>query len=403
MIIGEGIDLPEFAARRERVLSGLNGAVGLIFAGEKGAPDDFQPDWNFYYLTGIRDEPGAALLLDPGAEDPKRRAILFLKPLNPEIDEWDGFRDRISTALKKDTGFDTVMRSYYLPRFLTAAARKRGRMACLHPFSVYEAPVSPDLAVFRKVAERSVGLRVEDSTNLIPSLRAVKSEAEIAVLRRAAEATSAGYRAAAKAIRPGVGERDIQRALEDGFRDAGGNGTGYGSIVGAGVNSCVLHYRANNQAMREGDVLLIDAAARFGGYTADVTRTFPVSGAFTREQREIYDIVLRSMEAAIEASIPGAHIHEVDAAARRIIEGAGYGDFYMHGIGHQLGIEVHDVTPDGPLVPGMVITIEPGIYLKDKRLGIRIEDDILITERGPVNLTSMIPRDAPGVEAMMAR
>jgi Xaa-Pro aminopeptidase len=403
MIIGEGIDLSEFAGRRERVLAGLNGAVGLVLAGEKGAPDHFEPDWNFYYLTGIRDEPGAAVLLDPGAEDPKRRAVLFLKPLNPEVDEWDGFRDRIGSALKSGTGFETILRSYHLPRFLTTAARKRGRMACLHTFSVYDAPASPDLAIFRKVAERSVGLRIEDCTNLVASMRAVKSECELAVMRRAAEATAAGYRAAARAIRPGVNEREIQRVLEDGFRDAGGSGTGYGSIVGAGVNSCVLHYRANNQAMQDGDVLLIDAAARVGGYTADVTRAFPVSGKFTREQRDLYEIVLRSMEAAIDASRPGAHLHDVDGAARKVIDAAGYGDFYMHGIGHQLGIEVHDITPDGPLVPGMVITIEPGIYLKDRRLGIRIEDDILVTERGPVNLTAMIPRDAAGVEAMMGR
>jgi Xaa-Pro aminopeptidase len=402
MIIGEGIDVSELEARRARVLDGLGGGVGLVFAGEKGAPDHFEPDWNFYWLTGIRDEPGAVVMLDPGAEDPKRRAILFLKPLNPEVDEWDGFRDRISGPLKKATGFETVMRTYHLPRTLTTVARRRGRLACLHPFTVYDAPVSPDLAVFRKVAERSVGVRIEDCTNLIASVRAVKTEAELAVMRRAAEATAAGYRAAARAIRPGANERDVQRALEDGFRDAGGSGTGYGSIVGAGVNSCVLHYRTNNQPMLDGDVLLIDAAARVGGYTVDVTRTFPVSGKFTREQREIYDLVLKALEAAVAATKPGAYFHDLDAAARRVIDGAGYGDFYMHGIGHQLGIEVHDITPDGPLVPGMVITIEPGIYLKDKRLGVRIEDDILVTDRGPVNLTSMIPRDAAGVEALMA-
>jgi Xaa-Pro aminopeptidase len=401
MIIGEGIKLEEFAARRERVLRELNGAVGLLFAGEKGAPDAFEPDWNFYYLTGLRDEPGAVLLLDPAAEDAKRRAILFLKPLNPEIDEWDGFRDRISGSLKKETGFETVQRTYHLPRTLTAAARKRTRVACLHPFAVYEAPVSQDLATFRKVAERVVGLRIEDQSNLLASLRAVKSDAEVGVMRRAAEASAAGYRAAARAIRPGVNEREVQRALEDGFRSGGGNGTGYGSIVGGGVNSCVLHYRANNQTLQDGDILLIDAGARAGAYTADVTRAFPVSGAFSKEQRQLYELVLRAEEAAIAAARPGVHWHELDAAARTVIDTAGHADFYMHGIGHQLGIEVHDASPDGPLAEGMVITIEPGIYLKDRKLGIRIEDDILITARGPVNLTEMIPRDIAGIERLM--
>jgi Xaa-Pro aminopeptidase len=401
MIIGEGIEISEFVARRERVLKALDGAVGLVFAGESGAPDSFEPDWNFYYLTGIRDEPGAAVLFDPGAEDPKKRAMLFLKPLNPEIEEWDGFRDRISGSLKTGTGFETVMRTYALPRMLTAAARKRGKMACLHPFAVYDGPVSQDLAAFRKVSERGVGLKIEDMTNLLPSLRAVKSEAEVAMLRRAAEATRAGFAAAARALGPGKNERDIQRVLEDGFRDAGATGTGYGSIVGAGVNSCVLHYKANNQQLADGDVMLIDAGARVNGYTADVTRAFPISGRFSQEQREVYQVVLRAMEASIAAARPGAHWHEVDGAARQVIEKAGYGDFYMHGIGHQLGIEVHDASPDGPLKAGMVITIEPGVYLKDKKIGIRIEDDIVITDRGPVNLTESIPRDIESVERMV--
>jgi Xaa-Pro aminopeptidase len=405
MIIGEGIEIAEFVARRERALEALDGAVGLVFAGD-GPPSlsgVWEPDWNFYYLTGIRDEPGAIVLFDPGAEDPRRRTVLFLKPLNPEIEEWDGLRDRLSENLKRRTGFETVQRTYQLPRLLTMIARRRGRLACLHPFAVYDAPVSPDLAVFRKLSERSVGLRTEDRTNLLPSMRAIKSKSELVTMRRAADATAEGYRAAARAIRPGANERDVRRALEDGFVHAGGTGTGYNSIVGAGVNSCVLHYHSNNQPLADGDVVLIDAAARVAGYTVDVTRTFPVSGRFTREQREVYDLVLRAMEAAIRAVRPGRPMHEVDMAARRVIEKAGYGDAFMHGIGHQLGIEVHDSTPDGPLKAGMVVTIEPGIYLKDRRLGIRIEDDILLTRDGPRNLTAMIPKRAEEVEAMVRR
>lgn len=403
MIIAEGIPISEFVARRNTLLDRLGGAVGLVFAGDAAATlhGRWQPDWNFYYLTGIRDEPGAAVLLDPKSEDPKRRAVLFLKPLNPEIEEWDGYRDRISGALKERTGFQTVQRSYHLPRALTAAARKRGRLMCLHPFSVYDAPVSPDLATFRKVAERTIGLKIEDGTNILPSMRAIKSRAELAMMEKAAEATASGYIAAARAIRPGATEREIQHALEEGFIAGGGTGTGYNSIVGAGLNSTVLHYNASTETARDGDLLLIDAAARVGGYTADVTRTFPVSGKFTKEQLEIYEIVLRAQEAAIRAVRPGVQVAQVDAAARKIIEKAGYGDAYMHGIGHQLGIEVHDSTPDGPLKAGMVVTIEPGIYLPDRKLGVRIEDDILVTPKGPRNLTSMIPKAADKVEAMV--
>jgi Xaa-Pro aminopeptidase len=151
----------------------------------------------------------------------------------------------------------------------------------------------------------------------------------------------------------------------------------------------------------DGDLLLIDAAARVGGYTADVTRTFPVSGRFTKEQRGVYEIVLAAMEAAIRAVKPGVQMAAVDAAARKVIEKAGYGDAFMHGIGHQLGIEVHDSTPDGPLKAGMVVTIEPGIYLPDRKLGVRIEDDILVTGTGSKNLTAGIPKAPDEVEAMM--
>jgi Xaa-Pro aminopeptidase len=406
MIIGEGIEISEFQSRRQRVLDELKDGIAIVFAGD-GAPPlsgHWTPDWNFYYLTGIRDEPGAAVFFDPKNPDPKRRAILFLKPLNPEIEEWDGYRDRVSAKLKQQTGFETVMRTYALPRTLTAAARRggAGRLVCLHPFTVYDAPVSPDLAVFRKVLERSVGIRLDERTNLLASMRSVKSKAEIAIMERAAAASAEGYRAAAAAIRPGAAEREVQLALEAGFSGGGGVGTGYNSIVGSGLNTTVLHYNINVGTLEAGDLLLIDAGARVGAYTADVTRTFPVNGRFDKDQRDIYEIVLGALKAATKAARPGATFADLDSAARTVIDKAGYGDNYIHGIGHHLGIEVHDVTPDGPLKAGNIITIEPGIYLPDRKIGIRLEDDILITARGPRNLTEAIPREASEVEAMMA-
>lgn len=401
MIIGEGIDIKELQARRQQVLTQLKGAVAVVFSGD-GAPPlsgRWEPDWNFYYLTGIRDEPGAAVLFDPKSEDPKRQCILFLRPLNPELEEWDGYRDRVSESLRKQTGFQSIMRTYHLPRWLTGIARKRGRLACLHPFSTYDAPVSPDLATFRKVAERAVGIQVEDQTPMLRSMRSIKSKGEIQVMQRAAEASAAGYKAAAAAIAPGVPERAVQLALEAGFIGAGAVGTGYNSIVGSGLNSTVLHYSINTGVLEDGDLLLIDAGARVGGYTADVTRTFPISGRFTRDQRDVYETVLQALEAGIKAAKVGAQMSDVDAAARRVIEKAGHGDAFIHGIGHHLGIEVHDVQPDGPLKAGNIITIEPGIYLPDRKIGVRIEDDILITPRGPRNLTEMIPKRPEDVEA----
>jgi Xaa-Pro aminopeptidase len=396
----DSIPPAEYRARRERVLKALGKSVGLVLAGD-GAPPlmgFWQPSPHFYYLTGIHDEAGAAVLFDPAHEDPKKRCILFLRPLNPELEAWNGYRDEISQALKDKTGFDTVMRTPALPRMLTAAARQRKSLACLHPFSVYDAPVSPDLAIFRKVAERVPGVSITDQTDLLNSMRGIKSAAEVALIERALKATAAGYEAIQRMLRPGVNERDVQRAAETAFIEAGGTGPAYNSIVGSGKNATVLHYMANNGPCRAGELIVIDAGAAFGGYASDITRTYPVSGRFTAEQREMYELVLEAQQAAIDAVRPGRFMHEVDAAARRVFEKAGVADRFIHGIGHHLGLEVHDATPDGPLKPGMVVTIEPGLYFPNKNLGIRIEDDILVTERGGKNLSSHIPKLVKDVE-----
>jgi Xaa-Pro aminopeptidase len=405
MKIGDGIGLAEFVARRQRVLKALGNSVGVVFSGDGVPPlhGRWTPDWSFYYLTGIADEAGAAILFDPKAEDPKKRCILFLRPLNPELEEWDGLRDRISENLRKSTGFETVLRGQAVPRFLTAAARKRRKLACLHPFSTYPAEVSPDLAAFKKIMERTVGVQLEDRTSLLPEMRAIKSKAELAVMQQAADATVEGYKAAIEVIRPGVTEREVQRAIEAGFAAGGAREPGYNSIVGSGLNGCVLHYMDNSCPCDDGDLIVIDAGARVGGYTADVTRTYPVGGRFSPEQREVYSVVLKAQAAAIKAVRPGVWMSDVDQAARNVIEKAGYGDYYPHGIGHQLGIEVHDITPDTPLKAGMVVTIEPGIYIQDKKLGVRIEDDVLVTPRGTKNLTAAIPKSIEEIEAAMRR
>ncbi len=402
------IKLSEFAKRRERILDALKGAVAVYFAGDGAASlhGIWQADASFQYLTGIADEQGAAVLFDPENDNPRHRCILFLRPINPELDRWDGLREEIGAALKQRTGFGTIMRTNYLPRMLTNAVRRRKRFALLHPFAVYDAPVSPDLAVYRKLAERIPGVALEDRTQLLAQMRSVKSAAELHLMRRAAAATAEGYKAAMAAIRPGANEADVQHALETGFKRAGARGTAYNSIVGSGLNGTVLHYHANNATLEDGDLLVIDAGASFGpagaAYACDVTRTFPVSGRFTREQRELYSIVLRAQEAAIRAAKPGAHlVNDIDAAARSIIDKAGYGDFYMHGIGHHLGLEVHDITPDGTLKPGMVLTIEPGIYLADRKTGIRIEDDVVITRGGNEIITRAIPKSIDAVERAM--
>jgi Xaa-Pro aminopeptidase len=397
------ISTAEYTARRERVLKQLRGAAAVVFAGEGSPPllGKWRPDYNFLYLTGIPAEAGAAVLFDPKADDPKRRIVLILRALDPEMERWDGYRDPISARLKEQTGFQTILRANHLARVLATAARRTGRLACLHPFSAHTAPVSPDLTVFRKVTERIPGVVIEDRTNLLPSLRAVKSRAELSLMRRAIEATVAGYEAACSVIRPGATEAQVQDALEQTYRAHGATGPAYNSIVGSGLSGTVLHYMDNTGALEDGDLLVIDSGAEYDNYTSDVTRTYPVSGKFTREQRDMYEVVLRAQSAAIKAARPGAMMWEVDGAARGVIDRAGYRDAYIHGIGHQLGMEVHDVTPDGPLAPGMVVTIEPGIYLPELKSGIRIEDDILITTAGNRNLTDQIPKAATDVEGAL--
>jgi Xaa-Pro aminopeptidase len=401
----DGIPLSEYVARRDAILKALKGAVGIVFAGEGAAPllGRWRPDFHFLYLTGLSAEPGAAVLFDPTHENPDRRCVLVLRPLNPEVDRWDGYRETIGSALRDRTGFTSVMRSGSLPALLTQAGRRSKRLACLHPFSTYPAPVSPDLAVFKQIAERVPGVAIEDQTGLLHSMRAVKSAAELRLMRGAISATAAGFEAAFSMIRPGVNEGAIAQTLEDAFKSHGADGVAYNSIVGSGLNGTVLHYMDNKASAEAGDLLVIDAGASFSGYAADVTRTVPVSGRFTTEQREAYELVLRAQAAAIKAARPGAKLSDVDAAARAVIDKAGHGDAFIHGTGHPLGIEVHDVTPDGPLREGMVITVEPGVYFPERKMGIRIEDDILITKTGPENLTAQIAKSIADVEAAMGR
>lgn len=395
------LGLDDYRARRERVLKALNGAVGLFFAGDAAVPADgpWKPHATFEYLTGIVGEPGACVMFDPQAENPARESVLFLRPLNPEIEVYDGRREPISGALREKHGFRTVLRTNLLASTLTALARKRKRLACLHSFAVYDAPASPDLAVFRKVGERVPGVAIEDKSNVLPLMRACKDKKELALMEEAMRITGAGFGAALKMIRPGVNEKDIQKAIEGTFDREGASGTAYGSIVGSGYNATVLHYHDNTAKVNDGEAICIDAGAKFGGYCADVTRTFPANGTFSKRQRELYDLVFEALEAAIAAVKPGKHLFHADDAARAVLRKGGVEDKYVHGIGHQLGMEVHDVTPDDALQAGMVVTIEPGVYLPEEKIGIRIEDDILVTAKGNRNLTGrLVPREAREVE-----
>ncbi|MEO0512832.1 MAG: Xaa-Pro peptidase family protein [Planctomycetota bacterium] len=395
----------EFESRRKATLRGLRGAVGVVFAGDDTDPlhGSFHPHAHFEYLTGIADEPGAAVLFDPTHEDPSMRVVLVLKPLDRELEKWDGYRDEIGAGLLKKTGFTKVIRSYHLPAWLTRAAARSRRVACLHPFSSYTRPVGPDLDIFQKLAARIPGLAIEDRTALLVGQRSIKSRAEQRAIQRAGDAYHAALEAMLEILRPGVNERELEAALRYGYASAGGEGDAFNPIVAGGLNATVAHYKTNDQVCRDGDALLVDFGTVFGGYRCDVTRVFPVGGRFTKRQREVYELVLKSHKAAARALKPGAKWSGIDRLSKDVIRKAGYPDAFGHGLGHHLGLETHDVTPNSAVKPGMVYTIEPGLYLPEESLGVRLEDDYAVTEKGCRNLTAKIPIEVDEIVAWMRR
>lgn len=398
------IALKEYASRRGKVLTSLKRSIGLVFAGEPGNPlhDDFRPHPHFEYLTGVTDEAGAVLLLDPTNPVEAKRATVFLRPLNPEIEQWDGLRDPIGGDLRSRLGIASISRLNMLGRFLGEAAKRTQSLACLHPLATIDQPVSPDLAMFRRIADRVPGAEIIDRSTILARMRSAKSAAEVRMIAHAVDITAVAYKALFESMRPGLNEGDGQETLEHTYRINGGSGPAYGSIVGSAINSTVLHYRANDRTIERGDLICVDSGSGYRGYGADITRTLPASGKFTKRQRAIYDIVLKALNAGIAAVKPGATFARIDAAARSIITKAGYGDAFMHGIGHHLGLETHDINPDEPLKIGAVITVEPGIYLPDEALGVRIEDNVVVTKTGCRNLSARIPRTAAAVEKAMS-
>ena len=403
-MIDTAIKLSEYQARRKKVLTALKGSVGLIMAGDAAPPlrGEWFPNFDFKYLTGIANEPGAMVFFDPSNPDPKRRSILLLKPVNPEMDVWDGYRDLVTEQLRQKLGFESIFRTNTLPRLLGDAVKRTKSMTCLHPLSTYTQPVSPDLDLYQKLTSRIPGSTIHDQSQLLTTLRLVKSPAELKHMRSAIKATNEGIARVLQATKPGINERTLHNTLITGFTDHGAKVVAFNPIIGSGIRSTILHYNDNDQTTTDGDLMVIDCGAEIHGYASDITRTIPVNGKFTKRQREVYQIVLKAQQASIKAVKPGATLLQVDAAARKVITDAGLGDYFLHSIGHHIGLETHDPGAHSiKLKPGMVVTIEPGVYIQKEAIGIRIEDDILVTKEGRQNLSSTIPKTTPEIEAAM--
>lgn len=429
--------VPDFAAHRARLLEALPEDHGVILFGAPhplrngDAEYRYRPDSDLFWLTGWPD-PECALLVRHGEEP----FALFVQPKDPEREVWTGRRPGPEGATA-DYGMDRAAPIDELPEALvdfmaglTAVHHAIGRDAD------HDALVLGAVRKARRAARKTgddVPTTFHTLEHLLHRLRLIKGDDEIAVLRRAAELSARAHVEAMAAAAPGVHEYEIDALLEASFRRQGGTGAGYTNIVAGGDNANILHYIRNDQPLRDGDLLLIDAGGEHHFYTADITRTFPVNGRFTEPQRRVYDIVLDAQLKAIDHCRPGRTWKEVHDLATRVltegmvalgllegdvdalIEEGAHKTYYMHGTGHWLGLDVHDVGPyagDGGqtlLEPGVVLTVEPGLYIPAddesapealRGIGVRIEDDVLVTIDAPEVLTAGVPKHPDEVEAV---
>jgi len=374
-------------------------AASLAYEGPVGGAARQDPD--FAYLTGIHDEAGAALLLAPGERTYKE--MLFLASRDPDTERWEGERLMLGQSVRERTGFERLYRSGRLGSKLVELASRAPRMHYLGPLAAPEAPVPPALALYQEVTARLPGATIVDSSGLVQRMRWIKEPDELALIRRAIAATERGLRAGMAAVRPGMREFELKRIIENEFAAAGATGLAFPSIVGAARNGAVAHYPGNDALIGDDDLIVADVGAEVGHYAADITRTFPASGRFSPEQRAVYETVLQAQEAAMSRLRAGAVSEDLAAVATQVIRAANHGDDFFHGLGHSVGLDVHD--PEfltEPIPAGVVMTIEPGIYLQG-RFGVRIEDDFLVTVRGYEHLSSGLPRHIDAVEAAVGR
>jgi Xaa-Pro aminopeptidase len=414
-----------YHARRAALAAKLNGGVAVLFAAEEPLLDfmPYRQDEDFYYLTGWN-EPGAALLVvgdAPGAPAPRAyREILFLPTRDLRMEKYTGIKlDAATPGAAQTAGVDAVQPMTGLPVVLNGlidADRRLMRNVWAQP----EAPQARALAGFTAVTlGQDANAPLRDVTALTAQLRAVKDAGEIELLQKASAASIAGQLVMMKAVKPGMTERALAGKMTAAWMEAGCERPSYAPIVGSGINSTTLHYSENSRTMEDGDILLVDAACEYSMYASDITRTVPVNGHFTPRQREIYNVVRGAQQAAIDAFVAGkSKINDrdrrdpdsLDTAAYNYInshgkslDGKPLGQYWLHGLGHLVGIDVHDPAEYPALLkPGMVFTIEPGVYIPEEKIGVRLECVFLVGADGKlIDLTAALPHTAEDVEAAM--
>jgi Xaa-Pro aminopeptidase len=434
------MDSKEFARRRKRLMQMMGReSIAILPAAplkhrNRDAEYPYRPDSDFYYLTGFA-EPEAVAVLVPGRAHGEY--VLFNRERDPQAEVWTGARAGQEGACRDfgaDDSFPITDIDDILPGLLEDKARVYYAMGCDLDF---DRRLMDWVNRVRSKARTGVHAPAEFVAldHLLHDMRLYKSRAELKAMREAARISVAAHRRAMSACRPGLMEYQLEAELQYAFMLGGGRFPAYTPIVAGGGNGCVLHYTANEHELADGDLVLIDAGAEYELYAADITRTFPVNGRFSREQRAVYEVVLEAQRAAIVEVRPGNHWNEPHEAAVRaltagmlrlgilkgtvdeLVAAEGYRRFYMHRTGHWLGMDVHDVGDyklGGEwrvLEPGMVLTVEPGLYLpagskglakKWWGIGIRIEDDVLVTKTGCEVLTAGAPKEAAEIEALMA-
>jgi Xaa-Pro aminopeptidase len=427
----------EFEERRRRFFEAAGSGVAVfastpVAVRNNDVEHEYRQDSDLYYLTGF-DEPESVLVLT--SEHPEHRMVLFVRPRDKDRETWDGPRAGIDGA-KADYGADAAYPiaelSKQLPEYLKDVHRLHYRIGVDRAF---DSIVLDAIADVKRKARTGVSppREIVDPSVVVHEMRLRKSAAEIEVMCKAAAITAEAHAAAMQLARPGRFEYEVEAEIMRVFRARGAERPAYGSIVGSGPNATILHHRRNDRRMQEGDLLLIDAGAEYGYYACDVTRTFPVSGSFSSEQRALYQIVLDAQRAAIESIRPGVTVPHVHAAAvdvlvaglvelgliegpvSQALETESYKPYYMHRTSHWLGMDVHDVgdyhvhRQPRLLEPGFVLTVEPGLYIaagspcdpKWHGIGIRIEDDVLVTEVAHRVLTESIPKSVAELEGIL--
>jgi Xaa-Pro aminopeptidase len=420
-------NLGDYHDRRARLVQETGDGLVVLFGYEEGdvaaSTTQFRQNENFYYLTGWN-EPNAAMLLVPKSANTSgasqstgiEREILFIPPHDVRGEKWTGPKlGPDDPGARAKTGFAEVKSINLFSQELQEALKKFPRIYAEltpQPESGEDCFQRQMLAKLRKLAPLAT---FADLRPLLTKMRSVKSPAEIALIRKAADASIEAHFAAMKTVRPGVWEYQVAARMQYEYQRRGCEWPSYPPIVGSGFYSTVLHYDQDDHQMQSGDVVVMDVAGSYSGYASDITRTLPVNGHFTARQREIYNIVLGAQSAVLAAAKPGMTLgrggkdslyqiaYDYINTHGKDLHGQPLGQYFIHGLGHSVGLNVHDpMDYTQPLQPGMVITDEPGIYIPEEKLGVRIEDMLLITENGAELLTRRLPRTADEVEKLMA-